>query len=364
MKKIKLQVSRKQLIWGIAALVSLILGLILTGLRTHMTDRLLTQKMADRWSNSSKSAQISCFFSESAQVTEESLQQFEYNLNKGLEEASIVSESENENARLWADAYSAKGTVTIESDRASVDVTAIGIGGDFFQFHPVTLKSGAYFSGNDLMQDYVIIDEQAAWQLFGSNDVAGQIVYIGSVPHMVAGVAKREEGRLEDAAGLSASIAYISYQSLSRYGTDYGINCYEVVMPNPVKGYAKQFVGEKLGVTENDVEILENTTRFSFFNLLKQLARFGTRSMSSKAIIYPYWENMARGYEDIALLLLVFELVFILYPAIFTVVVIILAWKHKKWTAGSVWNSFCDFIYNRKSKNRQKRKKEKEGAEL
>ena len=359
MKKIKLQMSRKQLIWGITALVSLIIGLILAGLRTHMTDGLLTQKMADRWSNVSKSAQISCFFAESAQITEESLKQFEYNLNKGLEEASIVSESENEGARLWADAYSAKGTVTLESDRAKVDVTAIGIGGDFFLFHPVTLKSGTYFSGNDLMQDHVIIDEQAAWQLFGSNDVAGQIVYIGGIPHVVAGVTKREEGRMADAAGLSASIAYVSYQTLSRYGTDYGINCYEVVMPNPVKGYAKKFVGEKIGVTENDVEVLENTTRFDFLNLLKQLTQFGTRSMSSKAIIYPYWENMARGYEDIALLLLVFELLFILYPAIFTVVVIILAWKHKKWTAGSVWNALCNFFYNLKSGNRQKRKEKK-----
>ena len=32
MKKIKLQMSRKQLIWGITALVSLIIGLILAGL--------------------------------------------------------------------------------------------------------------------------------------------------------------------------------------------------------------------------------------------------------------------------------------------------------------------------------------------
>lgn len=359
MKKIKFRVSRRQLIWGTTALASLLIGLIFGILRVHMTSGLLTQKMADRWSNVSRSAQISCFFAESAQITEESLMQFEYNLNKGLEEASIVSESENENARLWADAYSAKGTVTIESDKSKVDVTAIGIGGDFFQFHPVTLKSGSYFSGNDLMQDHVIIDEQAAWQLFGSNDVAGQIVYISGIPHVVAGVTKREEGRMAEAAGLSSSIAYVSYQTLSQYGTSYGINCYEVVMPNPVKGYAKQFVGEHIGVTENDVEVIENTTRFQFLNLFKQFTQFGTRSMSSKAIIYPYWENMARGYEDIAVLLLTFELLFILYPAIFTVVVIILAWKHKKWTARSVWNSICDFFSNLSAKCRQKRKEKK-----
>lgn len=49
-------------------------------------------------------------------------------------------------------------------------------------FHPLKLITGSYFSGNDLMQDYCIIDQDAAWQLFGSNDVVGMTVYIGNVP--------------------------------------------------------------------------------------------------------------------------------------------------------------------------------------
>ena len=42
-----------------------------------------------------------------------------------------------------------------------------------------------------LMKDYCVIDEDAAWQLFGSNDVAGMTVYIGGVPHIVTGVIRR-----------------------------------------------------------------------------------------------------------------------------------------------------------------------------
>ena len=360
MKKIKLQMSRKQLIWGITALVSLIIGLILAGLRIHMTDGLLTQKMADRWSNVSKSAQISCFFAESAQITEESLQQFEYNLNKGLEEASIVSESENEGARLWADAYSAKGTVTLESDRAKVDVTAIGIGGDFFLFHPVTLKSGTYFSGNDLMQDHVIIDEQAAWQLFGSNDVVGMTVYIGNVPHIVTGVVRRPQGRMEKAAGLTSTVVYVSYETLEAYGTNNGINHYEIVMPNPVDEFAYGKVKEGIGIDEKNVEIVENSRRYSLPNRIKTILAFGTRSMNGKAIIYPYWENLARGYEDIIALLTVFMLFLLLFPVVTVIWCFVHWWRHKGWTLKDVWHTGKDKAERAVERRREKKHPHKE----
>ena len=41
------------------------------------------------------------------------------------------------------------------------------------------------------MQDYCIIDQDAAWQLFGSNNVAGMTVKIGGIPHIIAGVVER-----------------------------------------------------------------------------------------------------------------------------------------------------------------------------
>jgi len=69
--------------------------------------------MAGRWSEKKDVAQISCFFSSKAEVTEDTIQSFEYSLKNVLQEASITETSENPSARLWVDAYSADGKITL-----------------------------------------------------------------------------------------------------------------------------------------------------------------------------------------------------------------------------------------------------------
>ena len=360
MNKIMQKLTGRQIILFVSGLVSLLIGIFLMVAGSLKIQTLREQHMAARWSDENDVSQVSCFFSRSAGVSEDSLLSFGYQLHVALEEASIVSTSENENARLWADAFSASGKVTVESNRATLELNAVGIGGDFFLFHPLALKSGSYFSGNDLMQDYIILDEEAAWQLFGSNDIVGQLVYISGIPHLVAGVVEREEGRMSEAAGLDTSMVYVSYETLSKYGIDYGINTYEIVMPNPVKGYAKTYVMEHIGVSENEVEIVENTSRFEWLSLFKELMQFGTRSMSSKAIIYPYWENLARGYEDILMLMLVIVVLLFLYPAVLFIIAIRYWWKHRTWTVGSLWHKFVDKMERLREKQWAKSKERKE----
>lgn len=366
MKKFLQRLSGKQLILLCTGILSCIVGLVINGVGGYMAGKLDAQNMAERWSDDGDVSQISCFFSREAGITENNLINFEHALDTALEEASIVNDSDNAGARLWADAYSASGRITLTSQRASVEVTAVGVGGDFFLFHPLKLLAGAYFSGSDLMQDHIVIDEDAAWQLFGSNDVDGQMITIGGVPHMIAGVIKREDGRMADAAGLSSSVAYVSYSTLEQYGIDYGLNTYELVMPNPVTGYAKNYVMENIGVTGNEVEIVENTTRYGLLARFKLLAQFPTRSMSSKAIIYPYWENIARGYEDILTLLLVLTMLFLLYPMVLLVILIVRAWKHKTWTVAGVWHKITDEIGRLREKlwAAQAKRKEKKEAGL
>ena len=362
--KIMQKLTGRQIILFVSGLISLLIGIFIIVAGSLKIQTLREQHMALRWSDNNDVSQVSCFFSRSAGVSEDSLLSFGYGLHGALEEASIVSTSENENARLWADAFSASGKVTVESNRAKLEFNAVGIGGDFFLFHPLMLKSGSYFSGNDLMQDYIILDEDAAWQLFGSNDIVGQLVYIRDIPHLVAGVVERQEGRLSDAAGLDTSVVYVSYETLSNYGIDYGINTYEIVMPNPVEGYAKTYVMEHIGVSENEVEIVENTSRFEWAALFKELMQFGTRSMSSKAIIYPYWENMARGYEDILMLMLVIAVLLFLYPAVLLVIAIRYWWKHRTWTVGSLWHIFTDKLERLREKHWAKSKARKEKREI
>lgn len=326
----------KKLVLGISGGLSFLIFLILLITTNQIIGAQDTQQMARRWSKENDAAQVSCFFAADSETTEDTILMFEHGIDSALTEASVVQESENPGARLWADAYSADGKITLSNNKTSVTADAIGIGGDFFLFHPLTLINGAYFSGNDLMQDYCVIDKDAAWQLFGSYDVAGMTVYISGIPHIVTGVVERSEGRLAEAAGLEGTLVYVSLETLETLGTSYGINHYEIVMPDPVTGFAYNHVKENLGKEENATEVVENSARYSLLSRLKLIGQFGVRSMNGKGIIYPYWENMARGYEDILMILTLLQLLTLLYPVILLLIAFIIWWRHKGWTLRDV----------------------------
>lgn len=353
----------KKILLGISGGISFLVFLILLLVSNHLANSQVTQRAAERWSKEGSVSQVSCFFSVGSDITEDEIIDFEHGVDGALTEASVVQESENPGARLWADAYSADGQVTLSNDKTSLTADAIGIGGDFFLFHPLPLQSGAYFSGNDLMKDYCVIDEDAAWQLFGSNDVAGMTVYIGGVPHIVTGVVRRPSGRLAEAAGLDNTVVYVSYQTLTELGDSHGINHYEIVMPNPVTGFACNYIREKLGAEEKEVEVVENTTRYSLASRLKLITEFGTRSMNGKAIIYPYWENVARGIADILMVLTLFGILFLLYPVVLGLVFFCIWWRNKGWTIKDVWHKLLDLGERRMEKIREKRRERKPAGE-
>ena len=350
----------KRLVLGISGGVSLLISLILLFVINSMSNDLGSQQAAKRWSDDGGFSQVSCFFSVNAHVSEDGLIEFGHSIDSALTEASIIKTAENPNARMWVDAYSASGTLTISTERGKVTADAIGVGGDFFLFHPLDLLYGTYFSSNSLMQDYCIIDEDAAWKLFGSSDVAGMYVEIGGIPHVISGVIEREEGYFAEAAGLDSTLVYVSYQTLEKYGQSNGINHYEVLMPNPVTGFAFQYVQEKLGNNEQNVEVIENTSRFSFLSRIKFIGEFGTRSMNSKAIIYPYWENVARGYEEIFATLTFAQLLFLLYPIVLVLIVLVNWWKNKPWTIRDIYLYLLDKIERKMQKSYARRKREKE----
>ncbi len=336
MKRFVNSLSAGKIVLGISAVISIILFLILYGASSHLGNRLIDQQMALRWSDQKDVVQVSCFFAPDAGISTDTIEYFRHTLDAALKESSIVQDSTNAGARLWADAYSADGKISVKSERATLSADAIGIGGDFFRFHPLQLLYGSYFSESDLNQDYCILDEDAAWQLFGSNDVAGMYVTIGGIPHVVAGVIHRETGRLNEAAGLDGTVIYVSYDTLDAYGQNSGINHYEIVMPNPVSDYAYNYVKEHMGVSEKQMEVVENTGRYNLLRRFKIITQFGTRSMTGKAIIYPYWENVARGYEDIIGGLTLFAIMFLIYPTVLLLILLVVCWRRKTWNTRTV----------------------------
>ena len=125
-----------------------------------------------------------------------------------------------------------------------------------------------------------------------------------------------------------------------------GINCIEVVCPNPVKGLAAMASKESLAIPDEYVTVIDNTDRFSFFSLLSVVRSYGTRSMWNKAIYYPYWENMARGYEDVLATLLMLRILCALAVVVLVVISIINAYRNKTWTIRSVIKTLADKKYD------------------
>lgn len=345
----------KRIVLGISAGISLVLFLILFLVSGRLGRGQISQTEAERWSDQKNVSQVSCFFTTNARITLDTLEDLEHSIDSDLADNGIMPDPEKPGARLWIDAYSASGEITLTTDRATVSAEAIGVGGEFFRFHPLPLLYGYYFPADDVMTDYCVIDQDAAWQLFGSSNVVGMTVYISGIPHMITGVVKRGDSRLEKAAGLDKTLVYVSYETLNGLGYSRGLNHYEIVMPNPVSGFAANYIKDKLGYSEKESEVVENTARYSFLSGVKRIAKFGTRSMQNKAIIYPYWENVARGYEDYLTAAILLELIFLGYAVLVISGLLIYWWRHKNWTVSDVWHIVVDKLERLGEKLRAKR---------
>lgn len=347
-----------------------LLALVLHGCSSIMKNQLQHEQVANQWDTEGGTAQISVFFSESEkydlrqslQATEFKLTDWYYKILGELETASITAKTENPTARLVVYGYSAAGQIGLQSENNNVDVKAYGVGGDFFQFHPLKLVNGGYFSESDLMQDRVILDTDTAWKLFGSNDVVGMFVLIDKIPHMVVGVYERESGYFNDAAGNDKSCIFVSHETLFNHGQYHGLESVEYLIPNPVTGFAAGIVEKQ--ATGMDVAIVEHQERFGFMALIDIMKQFGTRSMGLSGITFPYWENIARGYEDILAGILFVELVLLTYASIVLIGFIWYLWMHRKWRARGIYEKIKDFVYELRVKNHARKKKAKGGEEV
>lgn len=344
----------------IACIISVVMlaTVLILGITLHVGKNALPdQLMAKRWSEKNDVAQISCFYAADAYMTEQSIAEMRYNLEKKLQEQAIVPNSES--ARLYLDAYSAEGVISVQSEKKSIQANAIGIGGDFFMFHPIKLISGMYFSGNDIMQDSILLDEEAAWQLFGSNEIAGKTVTIGGLPYRVAGVYQREQGDLETLAGSKDTTVYISYSTLNNIAAC-NISCYEAVLPNPVDGFALDLMMEINLSSEESVKMIENSKRFSYISLYNIWKERASRSMKTDDIVLPFWENLARVKEEklmeVALWQVVLVCILLIYWGIKGMIFII---RHKPTakTFVNMWEFICNKFHKRKKQRRRVRKK-------
>ena len=317
------------------AIVWIIIGLlVLTALACfiyayYLCNMLDSQYEAERWAGDSGEpfAQISCFMPADGKLKMTDINKFRTAAAKKLEEASIEISNDKP---PFIDCWSCEDSTKVYGEYSGT-ADVIACGGNFFDFHPLKLVTGNYFSGSDLMQDNVLLDEDLAWLIFGGNDLEGMTVYIYNYPFRVAGVVAREADQATDKAysgGLGLFMSYDSYMELNTVQPEaeakdeasedssniskYGISCYEMCMPEPVSGFA-------YGVAEAEFpkggEIVQNTGRFELKKLAAIAKDFSVRSIHAD-VTYSYWENAARYAENKAAMFLAIGAVCCLGPVI------------------------------------------------
>lgn len=548
--------SGKQKIQLLTAALSILLWSILQCFRMSLQNSLPDQNAAVRWSKNHDVAQISIFFTEDQKITEDSVKELAWKLTQALTEQAISKDEKKSSGRELVMAYSAEGQITLNREGKTLTVNAVGVGGDFFLFHPLTLLSGQYLNTSLDMKDGIVLDEDTGWQLFGSSNIVGQTVEIGGLPFYIRGVVKKPTGRLEKAAGLSQSLVFVDYAMLQKYGsfggggfvpkddstnvapagdtggngqvahlqgilsplrqesgidkwvgalgaqgvlriphshfvvahrespflvsavttgtanatgtgggagtasatgtgsaagsatgsatTDTasgtgatgtggslststsesgqastgsttggstsasgttndagsagagtsggsggssnpsvhvspgqgggsdsgsgggstpeaepvgGINCIEILMPNPVDGFAKGLVLAQAGYDPADAKIVDNTVRFRNTALMKVIGEYGTRSMQLISIHYPYWENIARGLEEELAFIFILECLLLAYPTLVLCAFVVSLYRNKTWTTAQLVKKVQDKIYDIQARRAEKKKK-------
>ena len=292
---------------------------------SHYANLLESQAAAKRWQGESgvRFAQISCFRPVGAELSLNDIAQFRSAVESALVDASLDVEGD---IRMYVDTYSSRSKLTVYGNKGSIEATAYEIGGQYFTFHPLKLVSGSYIAGDDLARDRVVLTRELAWAVFGAVDVAGMTVTIDNVPYVVAGVVDSESDAASLAAGAGGPCIYL-HTDRKNTPSDAVINCYEIILADPISGFAKNTVTQSM---KAGGEIVENSARYSLGSITGIIWHFGSRSMNVFGILYPYWENAARYTEDMMALMLVFAAVSAVVPLVFAGIVAVQAVRRLK----------------------------------
>ena len=267
----------------------------------------MSQRAADIWSGKSgrKYSQVSVFFTENAGFSSLHIRSVRDAIEKGFSTlpGEYFGEGEQTIAKedIWLDAYSAEFSLNAETDKKSVNVTAAAVGGEFFFFRQFKFIYGSGFVDNELVFDKIVLDSDAAWQLFGSSDIVGLTVKIQGYPFVVSGVVdKNADDVSKELYGLTPRVyipitAYLKYIATS---DSVDLSSYEAVIPNPLEDYAYASIESGISVSEESRVIVDNTARFTIPALWGTFKSLATRSVRTSQITYPYWENAAAVKTD------------------------------------------------------------------
>lgn len=287
----------------------------------NQINSLTSQKGAEKWGNGSDMnySQISCFFAEDSGINTNNINAVRNEIKNALTGASL---KEEENKRLWIDNYtSSMGKMEVSgTKRGTAKTEVMAVTSDFFLIHDFEFLNGSYFRDDEISGNGIVIDSSLAWQIFGSDEVKGMTAEIYGFDFYIAGVVNIPECSAEKKTYGKFPRAYISYDSasiLNKGDKDIPIECYEAVLPNPVKNFAYNTISK---FTESQYEktsfTIENSSRFNFLNNFRRLRHLSNSVIINNAVEYTWWENSARVTEVKASLNLFAIFVLLIIPVL------------------------------------------------
>ena len=314
---VKKNQKRQRLILLLVCGGMLLFSALCFGAWRWLANLLPSQQEAKRWQGDGEMAysQISCFLPADEKIGLKEVAGFRSDVMKKLKEASLDVTGDQQ---LMLDAWSTSTKLYTSGDHGRGEAAVIAVGGNYFDFHPLQLLSGDYIRQSDLMQDRILLSEEVAWMLFGGTNLAGMTMKLNSVPFIIAGVVRQESDFASRKANSDGLDLYMSYDGLLKLDEEAKISCYEIVMAEPVKGFALNVAKDKFPIGKG--EILCNTTRYHYGKMVDQVIHFGSRSSQTTGTVLPYWENAARRTEDWASLCCLLGTLSLICPAVVFVI--------------------------------------------
>lgn len=325
-------------------------------LQSERVKRLYSQQAAERWeSKETPYSEISLFYSDSYEAGKKTVEELRTGITKKLVEDTYFDPADTSGRRAYIDAYSGFADMVIERENVQLTGKVYGVSDDFFLVHPIPLLNGNYINpvekaseiGDGIDPFQVVLDENMAWNIFGSVNVEGMKIWIGGRVFTVMGVVEASQNKTEEMAYGNYDAAFIPYSAFALMNKKVNINCYEAVLPEPIKGYAMSTMGKAADIVVDPEEeasgtevrsslsfgkreLVENTDRFGISSIWKYLKNKKYMSMKTTEIAYPFWENVARfemeragGIFKLCCILLILPVVSVL---------VLLGWLYSKRT--------------------------------
>lgn len=253
------------------------------------------------WDNEKYSySQISLFAAADSGIDDMAVYSLRSQIDDRLD--AVISTEDRTEGRLWIDCACGETSLTLSGSMGSCAVTAVGTFGDYFIFHNDEILDGSVYSELDVNADRIVIDKICSWQLFGSVETEGLPVTIGSRVYYVAAVIDVLADGTERKAYGEVPRVYMPYEILKGIDSKLSLTVYEVCLPNVMKDYAYSLV-EELNPISGDFVLVDQTKRFDPVTLFKGSRNIGENVMITKAVKYPWYENITRSGEIKAQLL-------------------------------------------------------------